>query len=195
MTFNKVPRKTDARTVRTKASIRSALLLLLEDRVLEHVHVKDICEHIGINRSTFYTHFDNVSEVLDEALDDLLHEDESSIRTYRCNISCDNDYNCPYGICDKVREDPRYAKVLFNESLRPYIVRKIASKSKEKYVRTLTAQCHLTDTEAEYIFYFQLNGCLAINRIIHETGFKDGERINRMIASFIQGGLTHFKKK
>lgn len=194
MAFERSHRKTDVRTIRTRASIRESLLSLLEDRMLECVRVKDVCDLVGINRSTFYTHYDNVFEVLDEALDDFLYDGEPSIRTYRCNISCEEEYNCPYGICDKVRNDPRYAKVLFNDSLRPYIVRKIASKSKAKYVRSLIEQCELTDIEADYIFHFQLNGCLAINKLIYETDYDDGEHINRLIASFIQGGLTHFRK-
>jgi len=93
-----------------------------------------------------------------------------------------------------VRNDPRYAKILFNDSLRQYIIEKIASKSKDKYIRSLVEQCDLTEVEADYIFHFQLNGCLAINKRINETGYEDGEKINRMIASFIQGGLTHFQK-
>ncbi|MBE6516930.1 MAG: TetR/AcrR family transcriptional regulator [Thermoplasmata archaeon] len=60
MSYEKAPRKTDVRTIRTRASIKNALLSLLEENPLNEISVKDICDHISVNRTTFYTHFKNI---------------------------------------------------------------------------------------------------------------------------------------
>jgi len=62
------------------------------------------------------------------------------------------------------------------------------------YVRSLMAQCDLTRTEAETIFVFQLNGCLAVNRLSYQRGDVDWENGRDLIAGFIQGGIERYAR-
>ncbi len=47
----------------TKENITSAFLSLLQDRELFDITVTDICNIAGIERSTFYAHFEDVSDL------------------------------------------------------------------------------------------------------------------------------------
>lgn len=194
MTCDRPSRKTDVQPVRTRKSIKDALLSLLEERQINDIHVTDICKRGGINRTTFYTHFNNISDALNEAIDDFLYDDELSFRIQKCSITCDMEYSCPYGICDRIRVDPRFARIAFNDSIRPLIIDSIMTKCGPKYVHNLTEHYDMSIEEAEFITHFQLNGCISINKRINDLGYDDGQHINRVIASFIQGGLTHFKR-
>ncbi|MBQ4601492.1 MAG: TetR/AcrR family transcriptional regulator [Clostridia bacterium] len=53
-----------------------ALISLLEKKSLEYISVSEICASAGVNRSTFYLHYENIGELLEEAarylLDDFL---------------------------------------------------------------------------------------------------------------------------
>ena len=45
-----------------------AFLQLLEKKDFEYISIKEICEKAGVNRSTFYLHYDNISDLLSESI-------------------------------------------------------------------------------------------------------------------------------
>ena len=60
----------DRRVQRTVTLIREAFIELAEERGIEKVTVTDLAERAGINRKTFYHHFDSVDALLDELLEE-----------------------------------------------------------------------------------------------------------------------------
>lgn len=58
--------KLDRRQVRTKKLIREALLELSEEKGLRQVTVKDLAERAEINRGTFYLHYRDVADLVDQ---------------------------------------------------------------------------------------------------------------------------------
>jgi len=52
----------------TACLMDEALLLLLEKKDFEYITVKEICEKAGVNRSTFYLHYDTMYDLLEESL-------------------------------------------------------------------------------------------------------------------------------
>lgn len=52
----------------TKRLIREALVELLKTKHLRQISVRELCEHAGINRSTFYKHYGAPENVLQEIL-------------------------------------------------------------------------------------------------------------------------------
>lgn len=52
----------------TASLFDEALIFLLEQKDIEYITVKEICEKAGVNRSTFYLHYESIDDLLDEAL-------------------------------------------------------------------------------------------------------------------------------
>lgn len=52
----------------TKKAITESFIKLLNERPLDKIKVKDIVEECGINRNTFYYHFEDIPSLLDEIL-------------------------------------------------------------------------------------------------------------------------------
>jgi len=52
----------------TKQDILDALLVMLQDRSLDEITVKDLTEHCGISRQAFYYHFSDIYSVVDWGL-------------------------------------------------------------------------------------------------------------------------------
>ncbi|MGN0295047.1 MAG: TetR/AcrR family transcriptional regulator [Lachnospiraceae bacterium] len=184
--------KKDLRTVRTKTRIKQTFLELMKKKAFGKITVTEICSSLGINRGTFYLHYQDLYDVLDELEEELLQLEDTP-EHYQCSLSSEQ-YECPYGICDKIRLHPEYGVIFFDSTLAEHIVEKIARKSREKYVKALMQECTLAEWEADKIFYFQLNGCLAINREIYRSGGKDWEKSRDLIGGFIQSGLKRYKK-
>ncbi len=53
----------------TEEKILNAALKLLEEKNLDKISVKDICDECGINRNTFYYHYTDIYAVLDALLE------------------------------------------------------------------------------------------------------------------------------
>ena len=63
----------------TRSAIKAALDQLLSDRPLTKITVKDIVTACGINRNTFYYHYQSIPELIEEMISD---EAEAIIHSY-----------------------------------------------------------------------------------------------------------------
>lgn len=59
----------DPRIARTRHALRQALTEIARDRDVEEISVGDITERAGVNRSTFYQHYGDKSDLLADVLD------------------------------------------------------------------------------------------------------------------------------
>ncbi|MCD8108461.1 MAG: TetR/AcrR family transcriptional regulator [Oscillospiraceae bacterium] len=58
--------KSESKYFNTALLMDEALLQLLEKKDLEFITVKEICERAGVNRSTFYLHYETIGDLVDE---------------------------------------------------------------------------------------------------------------------------------
>ena len=63
--------KEDLRTQLSKKMIKNGLLELLNHKKSYDINVRELCDKAGVNRSTFYRHYDNIADVLDEIVEDI----------------------------------------------------------------------------------------------------------------------------
>lgn len=59
---------------RTHQSIQECLYRLLQEKPVEQITIGEICQKVGINRSTFYAHFQDVYEVMEKIYEELNRE-------------------------------------------------------------------------------------------------------------------------
>ena len=61
--------KSESKYFNTALRMDEALIALLEEKDLEYITVKEICHQAGVNRSTFYLHYETIADLVDEALE------------------------------------------------------------------------------------------------------------------------------
>ena len=59
--------KSESKYFNTAVRFDRALLSLLEKKPFEYVTISELCEEAGVNRSTFYLHYENTADLLKEA--------------------------------------------------------------------------------------------------------------------------------
>lgn len=67
-------RENNQRYQMTDRAICAYVLQSLESRSLSSISVKEICEHVGINRSSFYLHYKDVYDLMDRLCEAKLKE-------------------------------------------------------------------------------------------------------------------------
>lgn len=71
--------KSDARVRYTKRRIKESLLTLLAQKPINRITVKEVCEAAEINRATFYAHYTDCFDALEQAEAELLAVYEQSL--------------------------------------------------------------------------------------------------------------------
>ena len=64
-------KQNDSKYFYTASLMNSALLSLLEKKDIEYITVTEITKKAGVNRSTFYLHYDDVYDLLEETIENL----------------------------------------------------------------------------------------------------------------------------
>lgn len=61
--------KSESKYFHTALRLDVALIDLLEEKDLEYITVREICRRAGVNRSTFYLHYETIADLVSEALE------------------------------------------------------------------------------------------------------------------------------
>ena len=61
--------KSESKYFNTALRMDEALLALLEEKDLEYITVKELCHRAGVNRSTFYLHYETISDLVQETME------------------------------------------------------------------------------------------------------------------------------
>ncbi len=69
----------DRRIIRTKIAIRNALVALIEEKGFDALSVKDITTRADINRGTFYLHYRDKFDLLEQTQAEIIQDVESII--------------------------------------------------------------------------------------------------------------------
>ncbi len=60
--------KNESKYFNTALLMDEALLQLLEKKDFAFISVKEICQKAGVNRSTFYLHYETTNDLLEETI-------------------------------------------------------------------------------------------------------------------------------
>jgi AcrR family transcriptional regulator len=71
---------TDRRIQRTKASLREALITLIEEKGFETLTVTDLTTRAGINRGTFYIHYQDKYDLLEQTEAEIIQDIETILQ-------------------------------------------------------------------------------------------------------------------
>ena len=66
--------KSESKYFNTAVKMNEALIALLKKKSFEYITVSEICKTAGVNRSTFYLHYENLGDLLSETSRHLIDE-------------------------------------------------------------------------------------------------------------------------
>ena len=92
--------KSESKYFNTATKMDLALISLLKKKPFEYITVSEICEVAGVNRSTFYLHYETISDLLNETVKYLINDFRSCFPTDAIDlVGCDP--NELIFVCDK----------------------------------------------------------------------------------------------
>lgn len=175
---------------KTKPQIFEAFILLLEEKPLDKISVKELCEVAGVSRKTFYVHYDCVADVAN----DLQSEVVSSIEAFLDTIII-----AEYGLGPQYffqflnmlySSNPRFFENLVSATNYHFIVQGCTKALKEKLLEGMNLP-----EERKPIVGLQIDFCLGGASSIYVEWLKNGkpvpfEEVTGQIASIIVKALS-----
>lgn len=143
-----------------------ALLILLEKKDLEFITIKEICSKAGVNRSTFYLHYENINDLFNETVEYLNKEflksfpDNFPIRQKPDDlIFIKKEFIVPY--LTFVKKNKRVMKMIHNKPL-VFNNEKVYDKMKNEIFIPAIMKHNIPKEEQNYILEFFTRGVVAI---------------------------------
>ncbi len=155
--------KVDRRIKKTKKAIRNAFALLLSEKNINDITVKDIADKADINRKTFYNYYSGVYQVVDEIENEILLTFEEAVK----NIDVKNVIQNPYIIFDKLNEiintDLDFYTHIIQMDKNISLASKIINLLKTKTMATLKSQINVSDDGVlDIALDFVMSGMIAV---------------------------------
>lgn len=76
----------DLRVIKTRRTIRTALVSLLSETELSDITITALCARAQVNRKTFYRHYRSISDVINEVEDEILGDFAEILRMSKTSV-------------------------------------------------------------------------------------------------------------
>lgn len=165
-------KKNDSRYFNTAILFDKALIELLEKKDFEYVTVKEICNKAGVNRSTFYLHYETINDLVEET---CVYINDIFIQYFKkdgkkISISVNDDslenlflindkYLIPY--LNFIKENKLIFKIALNH---PYQMKSLKNYNDllEHIINPILNRYKINESEKKYLVSFYINGLIGI---------------------------------
>ncbi len=166
--------KFETKYFNTQALMNEALISLLETKEFEYITVKDICAKAGVNRSTFYLHYESLNDLLLESSTYISHKFYEYINQNNNNLINTNEldkYNLEdlYLLTDKylvpylsfIKENKTFYKVIIKNS---YVLRldETYNSMFKNIFAPILDRFQVDKDKREYLLSFFIHGIMAV---------------------------------
>lgn len=183
--------KTDRRVRRTKALLIRALLLLLKQKGLKDISVKELCEAADINRGTFYLHYRDIYDMMDQIQNELTDEFEVLLAKHTPDELNGDPYALIYDIFHFTAENSELFHALLSPNGDISFLAKMKSLFRENYLNVWFSALHNKDLmRFEYSYSFIAAGCVGlIESWLFSEHQETPEEIAALACSIITTGI------
>ena len=158
----------------TRMLLKEGLLSCLENHSFESVTVTLLCKTSGITRSTFYLHYSNIMEIVDDLVDDAIAYskpgmvDNNNLQTIANTLSAASDsvslreaYDSIFDrlpLCQRIIRHKKYLPLFLDEQISEYVLQRIIGSEKDRQGLVMAEALGIS------VFVFLVHGLYAINK-------------------------------
>lgn len=164
--------KSESKYYNTAVLMDQVLLALLEKKDYDFITVKEICEKAGVNRSTFYLHYESIGDLLEESLAYVMEHMRSYFdaekritkeRIETCSLEelvlVTEEYLIPY--LEFVKENQKIFRTAISQPSALKVNDIFVKMSAEVFV-PIMRRFGFTETEGKYRLAFYVNGIFSV---------------------------------
>ncbi|MBR2909581.1 MAG: TetR/AcrR family transcriptional regulator C-terminal domain-containing protein [Clostridia bacterium] len=181
--------KAESKYFNTAKLMNTAFLYLLEKKEYDKITVKEICEKAGVNRSTFYLHYETMEDLLLETIDNLnrefidCFEDKPTIVDKKSSMFLTERYLIPY--LNFVKKNKRVLKIIHSKP-ELFNSQNVFMKMYTRFFNPALKVFNVGEKEKPYVFEFFTKGVVAVVKKWIEKECEDSvDFITQLIINFV----------
>lgn len=148
---------TDIRVVRTQNALLEALEELIKTKKLSCISITELCAKAGINRNTFYYHYNNIYELLDENKQVMINElNEILVGNNSTNKEA------LINLCKCIKRHPKFLSILISPNCDIDYFNDIFSLASERTSVIIANKKEIKSSRDLLICYYCNAGCNAV---------------------------------
>ena len=164
--------KNESKYFNTAIRMDEALITLLEKKDFEYITIKEICDTAGVNRSTFYLHYENTSDLLKETTRYIIDKHLAYYEIDKTRIALQfetckreellfitDEYLEPY--LTFIKDNQRLFKVSIKR-FNSFNMNEVYGRMFEHIFNPILERFHVPEKERAYVMKFYLTGVFAI---------------------------------
>lgn len=180
--------KNNRRAKSTRDGMKQALLQLLNRMDILDITVSGLCDAAQVNRSTFYSHYDSVADILEELEREIA---ENLFERFAGDGYDENDLFSMGNLAivlEHIRENQNFYRAYLAQSTAQKQLNGAFEELFRQLVRPMMHRLSVDDTASEYYFAFFQAGFLAVlNRWLQNRCREEPEEI----LSYLRNMLSH----
>ena len=181
-------KKTDARVRYTQKILKEAFLACLEEKPINRITVKEVCDRAQLNRATFYAHYRDCYDLLESLEGELLGEFEALLR-YVDSPDLTALIEGIYALIDRNRDACR---VLIFEKRSASLIRRMIEQAREKSLAVWRGQLPgIREEELEMLYTHLSNGLMHV--VVEGYEKYSREEVVRFVNRIVQCSLSQFQ--
>jgi AcrR family transcriptional regulator len=161
--------KTDNRVRFTKMVIKDSLLDILSEKPIQKVTVKEICEKAQINRATFYLHYQDPYDLLEQIENEMFNDVFSSVMR---NINDIDDLTRQ--LFQIIEKNIDLCRILFSDNGDKMFLKRIMEFSRDISIEGWKkTNPNVSQQRLEYLYAFVVSGSVAVIEHWVRSGMKE----------------------
>ena len=189
----------------TRMLLKEGLLSCLANNSFESVTVTLLCKASGITRATFYLHYSNIMEIVDDLVDDAISYsrpgmvDNNNLQIIAKALSATSDsislreaYDSIFDrlpLCQRIIRHKKYLPLFLDEQISEYVLQRIIGSEKDRQGLVMAEALGISFDVGVSVFVFLVHGLYAINKEYKWTQSDEWLEAQKIIFEFVYRGL------
>lgn len=187
-------KKVDRRVKYTKMMLKESLIQLLQIKSIDKITIKEICELADINRSTFYSHYTDQHDLINQVQQELLKDINEYLDNYNFKGPETESFQMIVSILEYIVANAELCKVLLGKNRNRELQKEIMMLVQEQALREVSYENNMDEETIEYYTLFAVNGTIGIiQKWLQDNMKKSAREMAEMITKLIFRGVypTH----
>ena len=186
-------KKDDRRVRYTKMALKETLVQLLEQKTIDRITIKELCEVADVNRSTFYAHYSDQYDLLRQIEQEILQEINEKLSAFNFKMFGPESALVINQIFEYVRENAHLCRVLLGENGDTALQQGLMAIIHEYTMKEWPGQTGLDQDTGQYLRLYAVNGCLGIVQEWIRTGMgRSTSELADLVIKMTYSGLSAF---
>ena len=164
----------DRRIRKTRKQLKDCLISLLKTKRIQDITVRELTEMADLNRGTFYLHYKDVFDLLEQTETELLGKLNSVIQKHRAEELLDRPFNIFHEVYTLVYENASLVEILLGENGDLNFLNRMKQIMRDKCLHDWM-EVFRTGNPAIFDAYFSfiVSGCVGLVQYWLKTGMKE----------------------